>query len=49
VIHDVCERLSVPADGVQVRPWRRPNLDMRVELLDSEALKRERLSQLLAK
>jgi superfamily II DNA helicase RecQ len=50
VVSDICSSLDIPAeDGVRVQPWRRPNLHLRVELLDGgDDLKRQRLSELLS-
>lgn len=52
VVQDICAHLRIPGEadgGVLLQPWRRPNLRLRVELVDGgEQAKRARVAALLA-
>lgn len=52
VVQDICAHLRIPSEadgGVLLQPWRRPNLRLRVELVDGgEQAKRARVAALLA-
>ena len=49
MVQDICSSLEVPREeGVLLKHWKRDNLSIRVELLDGDDLKRERLCNLLS-
>ncbi len=52
VVQDICAHLRIPSQadgGVLLQPWRRPNLRLRVELVDGgDQAKRARVAALLA-
>jgi ATP-dependent DNA helicase Q4 len=52
VVQDICAHLRIPPEsegGVLLQPWRRPNLRLRVELVDGgDQAKRARMAALLA-
>jgi superfamily II DNA helicase RecQ len=48
VVEDVCSALAIPADGIRVGSWDRPNLSVTVQRVPAEDGKRKALRELMA-